>query len=49
VASARLIAQALPGIVDAMRAERLCSSVAIRADATGGVFAATGVHPASRS
>ena len=49
VASARLIAQALPGIVNAMRAEHLCSSVAIRADATGGVFAATGAHPASRS
>lgn len=49
MASAQLIARALPGIADAMQAERLCSSVAIRPDATGGVFAATGAHPASRS
>ena len=44
VASARLIAEALPGIGDRMHAEHLCSSIDIRPDATGGVFAGTGTH-----
>ena len=49
VASARLIAEALPGIVDRMQAEHLCSSITIRPDATGGVFAGTGTHATSKS